>query len=92
MTKNGIVANANKFQFCQENVEFASLTVTSTGVAPSHKILAAIQNFPTPANTTSAHSQSGLINQTQWAYTISPTMQTFWRLDQTKRQVFGAKH
>ena len=47
MANNGIVANANKFQFCQETVAFAGLIVTSTGVAPSHKTLAAIQNFPT---------------------------------------------
>lgn len=54
MANNGIVANANKFQFCQETVKFADLTVTTTGIIPSHKTLAAIQNFSTPTDITGA--------------------------------------
>lgn len=55
MANNGIVANANKFQFCQETVKFADLTVTTTGIVPSHKTLATIQNFSTPTDITGAH-------------------------------------
>ena len=41
------------------------------------KILAAIQNFPTPTDITGARSWFGLINQVSWVYAISPTMQPF---------------
>ena len=92
MANNGIVANANKFQFFQETVEFAGLTVTSTGVAPSHKIPVAIQNIPTPTDTTGAHSWFGLINHTSWAYTIRPIMQSFRDLIKPNVKFFGAKN
>ena len=39
ISNNGIVANASKFQFCQDTVEFAGLTVTPAGVAPSNNSL-----------------------------------------------------
>ena len=77
MANNGIVASANKFQFCQETVEFAGLIVTSTGVAPSHKTLAAIQNFPTLTYITGACSWFGHVNQVSWAYATNPIMQPF---------------
>ena len=36
---NGIVANLKKFQFCEDTVEFAGLSITPNGVAPSEKTL-----------------------------------------------------
>ena len=77
MANNGIVANTNKFQFCWGTVDLAGLTVTSTGVALSQKILATIQNFPRLPDITAALLWFGLINQISWAYGISPTMQPF---------------
>ena len=73
MANNDIAANANKVQFCQETVKFVGLTVASAGVAPSHKTLVTIQNFPTPTDIT----WFGLVNQVLWAYAISPIMQPF---------------
>ena len=45
--KNGIVINKWKFQFCCDEVLFARLKITKTGIAPSDHILSTIQDFPT---------------------------------------------
>jgi hypothetical protein len=78
--KNGIVINKNKFVFCQNTVEFAGLTITPHGISPSPKLLASIKDFPSPKNLTDARSWFGLVNQTAWAYSISPIMQPFREL------------
>ena len=41
----GIVVNEKKFKFCKDTVEFAGLMITPTGVAPSDKILSAIEKI-----------------------------------------------
>ena len=71
---NGMVANVKKFQFCQDTVEFAGLSITPSGVVPSEKILCAICNFPSPKDLSDARSWFGLVNQVAWAYTTSPMM------------------
>ena len=43
--KNGIVINDPKFQFRKDNIEFAGLKITPTGVSPTDTILNAIQNI-----------------------------------------------
>ena len=78
--ENGIVLNVEKFQFCQDSVEFAGLQITKTGILPSQKILTAIQDFPTPTNITDARSWFGLVNQVAWAYSIGPIMEPFREL------------
>ena len=75
--ENGVVINESKFQFCQPEVEFAGLRITDSGIAPSHSILAALQEFPCPTNLESARSWFGLVSQVAWAYSISPIMQPF---------------
>ena len=74
---NGIVVNESKFQFCQDEVEFAGLSVTNNGIQPSESLLSAIKDFPPPTDLTSARSWFGLVNQVSWAYAISPLMQPF---------------
>ena len=37
--KNGIVFNEEKFQFAQENVEFAGFELTTDGYRPPKKVL-----------------------------------------------------
>ena len=59
---NCVTINASKFQFCQDTVLFAGLSITPTGVCPSDKILAAIRDFPTPKDITGARSWFGLVN------------------------------
>jgi len=58
-TENGIVLIVDKFQFCQNVVDFAGLQLTEDGIAPSQKILAAIHNIPVPENITDAWSWFG---------------------------------
>ena len=82
---NGIVANLKKFQFCEDTVEFAGLSITPSGVAPSEKILSAIRNFPTPTNTTGARSWFGLVQQVAWAYSTGPIMAPFRQLLQENK-------
>ena len=50
LANNGIVANIDKFQFCQETVDFSGLVITPIGVQQSPKILSAT----TPTNITDA--------------------------------------
>ena len=72
--EKGIVVSDTKFQFCRDTVEFAGLTITSSGIAPSQHITSAILNFPTPTNITGARSWFGLVNQVSSAYSLSPIM------------------
>ena len=52
--KNGIVTNKSKFQFCQDNIEFAGLLITPDWISPSPKMLTAIKDFPVPKDITGA--------------------------------------
>ena len=74
---NGVVYSDTKFQFCRDNVDFAGLQVTTTGVAPSSDMLQAIYDFPTPKSITDARSWFGLVNQIAWAYSLGPVMLPF---------------
>ena len=78
--KNGIVVSLEKFQFCQNTVDYAGMKITPTGVSPSDKILSAIRDFPTPTSSTDARSWFGLVNQVAWAYSLSPIMEPFREL------------
>ena len=75
--KNGIAFNTDKFQFCQDVVQFGSLLITPSGVTPSESILQAILNFPVPRTITDARSWFGLINEVAWAYSLGPVMLPF---------------
>ena len=75
--QNGITFNKDKFQFCQDDVEFSGLLLTNNGIRPTEKILSAIKNFPKPTSLTDARSWFGLVNQVAWAYSTSPVMQPF---------------
>ena len=82
---NGIVINKDKFQFCQDVVQFGGLQITPTGVTPSNNLLNAISSFPSPKNITDARSWFGLVNQVAWAYSLSPIMLPFWELVKKKK-------
>ena len=88
LANNGIVANIDKFQFCQETVDFGGLIITPTGVQPSPKILSAIENFPTPTNITDTRSWFGLVNQISWVHAISPIMEPFRDLIKPNKKFF----
>ena len=46
--RNGIILNPEKFQFCQDTVEFAGFRISNVKVEPLPKYLDAIRQFPTP--------------------------------------------
>ena len=75
--KNGIVVSKPKFQFCQDEVDFAGLRITSDGIRPSKSLLSSIADFPVPTNLERARAWFGLVNQVAWAYSISPIMEPF---------------
>ena len=78
--ENGVVFNADKFQFCQDTITFAGFNVTPNGVSPSNNVLAAIKDFPAPKDLQGARSWFGLVNQVSWAYATSKIMLPFREL------------
>ena len=78
--RNGVILNPDKFQFCQDVVEFAGLQVTETGVKPSQKLLDAILNFPQPRDITGARGWFGLVEQAAWAFSRAEMMAPFRHL------------
>ena len=86
------VINIAKFKFCRATVDFAGLSITPTGTAPSEKILSAIRDFPKPTDITGARSWFGLVNQISWAYAISPIMEPFREAIKPHRTFFWDDH
>ena len=77
---SGITLNPKKFQFAQDTVEFAGLTITRTNVQPSAKFLDSIRNFPEPKDITGARAWFGLVNQGAYAFSMARRMQPFRHL------------
>ena len=86
--EKGITLNKDKFQFCQDVVDFAGLKITSDGIKPSDKLLKAIRDFPTPKDITGARSWVGIVNQITWAYANAPAMQPFRDLVKPKSKFY----
>ena len=78
--KNKIMLNREKFQFCQDTVQFGGLQITPSGITPSESMLEAILSFPIPRTLTDARSWFGLVNQVTWAYSLGPVMLPFHNL------------
>ena len=78
--KNGITLNPKKFQFAEETVDFAGLTITPTSIKPCAKFLKSIAEFPTPKDITGARAWFGLINQGAYAFSIAKRMKPFREL------------
>ena len=75
--QNGITINPKKFQFAEDEAEFAGFKITPTNVQPSDKYLEAIQNFPTPTDITGMRSWFGLVNQSAYAFSMAEKMAPF---------------
>ena len=75
--RNGITLNPEKFQFAQDTVDFAGLTITPTNIRPSSKFIDAIRNFPVPTDITGARAWFGLINQGAYAFSRTTQMKPF---------------
>ncbi|VDI63635.1 Hypothetical predicted protein [Mytilus galloprovincialis] len=78
--RNGITLNPKKFQFAQDTVNFAGLTIPTTNIRPSTKFLDAISNFPTPTDITGARAWFWLINQEAYAVAMARQMKPFCAL------------
>ena len=74
---NGITLNPSKFQFAQDSVEFAGLTITNESIKPCKKFLDSIQNFPAPKDITGARAWFGLVNQGAYTFSMSTHMRPF---------------
>ena len=59
--RNRITLNPKKFQFAEEAVDFAGLTITPTSIKPCAKFIQSIVEFPTPKDITCARAWFGLI-------------------------------
>ena len=79
-SRNGIVFNPTKFQFCQEEVDFAGFTIGPNFVKPAPKILESIRTFPIPKNISDVRGWFGLVNQVAPFFASRPVMQPFREL------------
>ena len=75
--KNGIIANAEKFKFAEDTVEFAGFEITTDSVRPCAKYLRAIREFPTPKNITDVRAWFGVVNQVSYAFSMTSYMSPF---------------
>ena len=78
--RNGITLNPRKFQFAQDTVEFAGLTITPEKIKPNQKFLNSILQFPTPKDITGARAWFGLVNQGAYAFSVAKNMKPFREL------------
>ena len=74
---HGVVLNASKFQFCQEELTFAGFQVTPDSIKPSESTVRAIRDFPTPSSTTDVRSWFGLVRQVSYAHSVSDQLAPF---------------
>ena len=79
-TRNRITLNPKKFQFAEDTVEFAGITVTSTNIKHSTKFLNSIQHFPTPTDISGARAWFGIVNQGAYAFAMAKRMKPFRHL------------
>ena len=86
--KNGVILNSEKFQFCQQEVEFAGLTVTQDSIKPSQKLVNSIMQFPNPKNISDARAWFGLVEQGSWAFSRASIMAPYRHLLRPKNKFF----
>ena len=75
--KNGIILNAEKFQFARLTVDFAGFRITESSIEPLPKYLDSIRDFPTPNSLTDIRSWFGLVNQLANYAQLRDLMQPF---------------
>ena len=61
--KNGIILNPDKFNFAEDEVDWAGIRVTNDKCKPLDAHVDAIRNFPVPINITDMRSFMALVNQ-----------------------------
>ncbi len=78
--RHGITLVPKKFQFAQDNVDFAGLVVTLLKIKPCKKFLDSILQFPTPKDISGARAWFGLVNQGAYAFSMAKGMKPFREL------------
>ena len=78
--RSGIVMNPKKFQFAQDDVDFAGFVITNGAVKPSYKNIQAISEFPTPKNITDIRAFFGMVNQVSYTFAMTKQMEPFREL------------
>ena len=77
---NGVTCNPEKFDFGQDEVEFAGFEITNDSVRPCVKFFEAIQDYPTPRSISDIRSWFGLINQVSYAFAVTEYLNPFREL------------
>ena len=90
--RHGITLNPDKFQFAQDEVEFAGFAIASNTVRPCKKYLRAISDFPTPQNITDVRSWFGLVNQVSYAFSMADQMLPFRDLLKPSTKFYWDEH
>ena len=70
--KNGIILNPDKFNFAEDEVDWAGIRVTKDKCKPLDTHVEAIRNFPIPVNITDMRSFMALVNQVAPYYAVQP--------------------
>ena len=78
--KNGIILNPDKFNFAEDEVDWAGIRVTNDKCKPLDAHVDAIRNFPVPINITDMRSFMALVNQVSPYYAVQPHLQPFREL------------
>jgi len=78
--RHGIVLNPKKFQFAQQEVEFAGFKISAGEIRPLEKFLVAIRDFPTPTKLNEVRSWFGLVNQVSHYSRLTDLMTPFKHL------------
>ena len=76
----GIIFNKKKFQFGSKQVEYLGFTITDDSVKPSDDYIEAIKDFPDPRDITGVRSWFGLVNQVNYAFSLTNIMAPFRNL------------
>ena len=82
--RHGIVLNPKKFQFAQQEVEFAGFKISAGEIRPLEKFLVAIREFPTPTKLSDVRSWFGLVNQVSHYSRLTDLMTPFKHLLSSK--------
>ena len=78
--KNGIILNPDKFNFAEDEVDWAGIRVTKDKCKPLDTHVEAIRNFPIPVNITDMRSFMALVNQVAPYYAVQPHLLPFREL------------
>ena len=90
--RNGIILNPEKFQFAQDEVEFAGFDVDLDSIKPCKKLLQAIDEFPVPKSLTDIRAWFGLINQVSFYESLTEEMKPFRELLKPSKQFYWDSH